>query len=251
MENFNFSYLALGILLTAFFYLLFPVAYILVEGKEPAKKARKIALVNSLTVGGIFFVIEILIGSKTNPLPAILYYFIAKAILTKKEVYVPSETDDDKSNENNENKSVENIKEQEEQLEEKKENLEIDRTEMLIKEQELKKKFGEYFIKSIKNISKTKVHEQEATIYEMVGDEIAKIGEIGYLAEVDVEEKRYFALEYSFDGNFVITEWKFLEDGNHIHLNYGELFNYYRDSEEFLKLSEMEQFIKRIELIIK
>ena len=78
----------LELLLTVFIYLVFPITYITVKGKVPHKKARTMAIINSV-VCAIFFSIIQMVAFADDPsyvpnfLPAILYYFIGKSILTE------------------------------------------------------------------------------------------------------------------------------------------------------------------------
>ena len=86
-----------ALFLTAFVYLMFPVVYVMAKGKVNTKKGKKFALLNSFICAGIFFFITvIIIASNTNLsggeiggyslAPAFLYYFIAKSILTDKNL---------------------------------------------------------------------------------------------------------------------------------------------------------------------
>ena len=87
----------LAILLTAFVYLIFPILYVANNGKVNPKKGKKIALSNSIVCASIFFLITLIIVSTSKDgwgaemggyslAPAFLYYFIAKAILTDKNL---------------------------------------------------------------------------------------------------------------------------------------------------------------------
>ncbi|MBQ6922370.1 MAG: hypothetical protein IJQ66_04705 [Clostridia bacterium] len=97
----------LAILLTAFVYLIFPILYVANNGKVNPKKGKKIALSNSIVCASFFFLITLIIVSTSKDgwgaeiggyslAPAFLYYFIAKAILTDKnlndDTEKPSET---------------------------------------------------------------------------------------------------------------------------------------------------------------
>lgn len=77
--------LILGLVITALCYMLFPIIRIIVnKGKFKEEKAKKIALWNSIIIGGIFMIITIDNGGQWQAGPAFLYYFINKAILTEK-----------------------------------------------------------------------------------------------------------------------------------------------------------------------
>ena len=79
--------IVLAIFLTAIAYLAFPVGYYLVKGKVNEKKAKKMALLNSIICAITFVVIGIAANLQpatngTMFAPAFLYYFIGKAILS-------------------------------------------------------------------------------------------------------------------------------------------------------------------------
>jgi hypothetical protein len=83
--------LLLGLFLTALTYMAFPFIYMMInigknEGRFEKKRAKKIALWNSIIVGAIFFVLNVISenNSTWSPLPAMLYYWINCAILTDK-----------------------------------------------------------------------------------------------------------------------------------------------------------------------
>lgn len=81
--------IVLSLLLTIFVYLIFPIIYVKTNGKVPAKQAKKIALLNSIVCAVLFVLLGFIIdggaSSGTSAAPAVLYYFIAKKILTDKE----------------------------------------------------------------------------------------------------------------------------------------------------------------------
>ena len=85
----DFTSIILGVLLTAVIYLAFPLIKLLInDGKFPKEKAHKIALWNSIVVGLIFLVITSAIsnGNVTwHVAPAVLYYWINRTILTRKD----------------------------------------------------------------------------------------------------------------------------------------------------------------------
>jgi hypothetical protein len=83
----NFGTLLLGLLLTAIVYMAIPVIMLFRnDGKFDKKKAKKIALWNSIILGGIFLIITASTGSGAwSAGPALLYYWINSAILTGKE----------------------------------------------------------------------------------------------------------------------------------------------------------------------
>ena len=78
----------LAISLTMIFYMGFPLIKLWInQGKFEKKKAKKIALWNSIIVGGCFFILSFLMyegGVAWSAAPAVTYYFINRAILTDK-----------------------------------------------------------------------------------------------------------------------------------------------------------------------
>lgn len=103
--------LGISMFLTIFVYLLVPVIYLLTEGKLSPKEAKIFALVNAIVCAIIFCIVRAVIsGGKTivsSFAPAILYYFIVKAMLTDKNK-ISTKNDKDKtekSNKTNENTS--------------------------------------------------------------------------------------------------------------------------------------------------
>jgi len=104
----NWGALFIALFLTAFIYLIFPIVYLLKKGKVSIKKGRKMALINSIVCAVIFIILAIVIASNNKNLnmsgysvaPAVTYYFIAKFILTDKNI---NEKNDFISN-NNQNK---------------------------------------------------------------------------------------------------------------------------------------------------
>ena len=79
------------LILTLFGYLIFPIYYRTKNGTVPLKKAKKLALINSIVVSVIFELIQISLAIMLNDptyvpsfAPALLYYWIAKAILKEK-----------------------------------------------------------------------------------------------------------------------------------------------------------------------
>lgn len=77
----------LALFLSAFAYLIVPVCYRLKTGGINSKKAKKLALINSLIVGVIFLIITATLFEDVtwSILPAVTYYYISKAILISKE----------------------------------------------------------------------------------------------------------------------------------------------------------------------
>ena len=72
------------ILLTVILYMGVPVIILIFRGKMDKKKAKKIALWNSVIVGLLFCVITTEAGGTWSAGPAVLYYFINLAILKNK-----------------------------------------------------------------------------------------------------------------------------------------------------------------------
>ena len=68
----------------------FPLIRLLINGKRfPKKRANKIALLNSIIVGAIFFIATAALSESAttwNAAPAFMYYWINKAILTDKHM---------------------------------------------------------------------------------------------------------------------------------------------------------------------
>ena len=79
----------IDLLFTIFCYLVFPVLYRVTEGTVDAKTANKLAIINSIIVCVIFCFFRAIITQgqefASSFAPAVFYYFIAKAILVKRE----------------------------------------------------------------------------------------------------------------------------------------------------------------------
>lgn len=79
--------IVVGLLLTALFYMAFPLIKLATNGKKIEKRlARKIALWNSVVVGILFLILAIATETTStwNAIPAILYYCINYAIIADK-----------------------------------------------------------------------------------------------------------------------------------------------------------------------
>lgn len=93
----------LSLVLTAVAYMVFPLIRLLINGGRFAKnRAHKIALWNSIVLGAFFCITTIAVsedGTIWNGAPAVLYYWINRAILTDKDVEdeVPSKSQIEKS----------------------------------------------------------------------------------------------------------------------------------------------------------
>ncbi len=78
----------LSLLITVVVYLAFPFFYYLSEGKIPEKDAKKYSLINCIVCAIIFIIIRVATGSDAigtaGFAPAVLYYFIGKAIMAEK-----------------------------------------------------------------------------------------------------------------------------------------------------------------------
>lgn len=88
----------ISIVATVICYLTFPIIRLIIHrGKFERKRAHRIALWNSIIVGIFFFTITTFLGGGVwNAAPAFIYYWINRAILTKKETSVeidPEETE--------------------------------------------------------------------------------------------------------------------------------------------------------------
>ena len=82
----DFTELFISFLITIIAYMAIPMILLLVNGKKfEQKKAKKIALWNSLILGFIFFVIASDNGIAWNAAPAMIYYWINSAILSQKD----------------------------------------------------------------------------------------------------------------------------------------------------------------------
>ena len=83
--------LFISLLLTAIIYMAFPLIRLVINhGKFEKKRAKKIAFWNSIIVGAFFCIVTIGTsdgGTTWNAAPAVLYYFINRALLTDK--YAP------------------------------------------------------------------------------------------------------------------------------------------------------------------
>ena len=86
-----FANLLVSVLLTAVVYMAFPLIRLAINhGKFEKKRAKKIALWNSIVVGAFFCIVTIGTsdgGTTWNAAPAVMYYFINRALLTDK--YAP------------------------------------------------------------------------------------------------------------------------------------------------------------------
>lgn len=84
-----FANLLVSLLLTAVAYMAFPLIRLAVNhGKFEKKRAKKIALWNSIVVGAFFCIVTIGAsdgGTTWNAAPAVMYYFINRALLTDKD----------------------------------------------------------------------------------------------------------------------------------------------------------------------
>ena len=77
----------LDLLLTLVVYLAFPLVYIMKTAGTTVKQAKKYALINSVCGFLFFTILYIAIGSESMAgMPtAVLYYFIAKSMMTSME----------------------------------------------------------------------------------------------------------------------------------------------------------------------
>ncbi len=92
----NFIPIVSGVLITMISYMAFPSIRMLINrGKFAPKRAQRIALWNSIVIGLIFCVLttELSNGNLTwNAAPAVLYYWINKAVLTGKDIQDSDDT---------------------------------------------------------------------------------------------------------------------------------------------------------------
>ncbi len=85
--SFNWGYIFLALLITLITYMIVPFILRLVNGSYEKKEAKKIALWNSIIVGGIYFVLTIATNDNSsvstwNAGPAVLYYGVNIFVLT-------------------------------------------------------------------------------------------------------------------------------------------------------------------------
>lgn len=82
---YNADNLLLSLIITIICYMIFPIIKLIInKGKYNLERAKKIALWNSIVVGGIFMILTIENGAQWQPFPAVLYYYINKFILSSK-----------------------------------------------------------------------------------------------------------------------------------------------------------------------
>ena len=102
-----FASLFLSLILTIVAYMAFPLIRLLINhGRFEKKRAKKIALWNSIVVGAFFCILTVSgdSGSTWNAAPAFLYYWINCAILTNKNA--PSEPKQKANTENTSSNQV-------------------------------------------------------------------------------------------------------------------------------------------------
>lgn len=107
----------IGALITAFINLLFPVAFRYANGKVSKKKGTKIALINSiicvlLCLGISFLFTQGQDGGKVsaNLAPAVLYFFIGRAIIVDKNITEEEQNEKDlKDFQNQRRREVNNL----------------------------------------------------------------------------------------------------------------------------------------------
>lgn len=118
-----------ALFLTAFVYLIFPIIYVANNGKVSPKKGKRLALWNTFICALIWFIATLIIVSSEQSeigyerggyslAPAVFYYFIAKALLTDKNLSdnneKPSNTaEETKSDMDGENNSASHLNENE------------------------------------------------------------------------------------------------------------------------------------------
>jgi len=99
-----------SLLFTIICYMFFPIIRILInKGKFDEEKAKKIALWNSIIIGGIFAVLTIDAGIQWSAGPAFLYYYINKTVLTKKNCSKENIESTQKEESKNETTSIQHI----------------------------------------------------------------------------------------------------------------------------------------------
>lgn len=76
--------LLVGVVITAVAYMVVPLLCLFINGKMEEKKAKKLALWNSIVLGAIFLILTASADGIWNAAPAYLYYLINKRILTDK-----------------------------------------------------------------------------------------------------------------------------------------------------------------------
>lgn len=118
-----------------------------------------------------------------------------------------------------------------------------------------KKKLEKKFLRTFDNVFKIKdlvIDGKKSKLYYFNPESIfSNIGAFWCLLEIGVRNPRYFALEFSFDCSFVVTEWSFTEDGHHQHSLYTTLVDGVQD---FLnhgtKMTLTDEFIEEVKRII-
>lgn len=99
------------LIITIFVYLLFPTIYYMYNGKIAEEKAKKYSLINAIVCAAIFVLIRAISGldavGTAGFAPAVLYYFIAKAIMSEKKETKQNTTSQNTQTQNEQPKSQE------------------------------------------------------------------------------------------------------------------------------------------------
>jgi len=122
-----------------------------------------------------------------------------------------------------------------------------------------KKKLEKRFLRTFDNVFKIKdlvIDGKKSKLYYFNPESIfSNIGAFWCLLEIGVRNPRYFALEFSFNCSFVVTEWLFTEDGSHQHSSYTTLVNGVQDfvnhGTRMSRMSLTDEFIEEVKRIIK
>lgn len=119
-----------------------------------------------------------------------------------------------------------------------------------------KKKLEEMFLRSFNNVFKIKdiiIDGKKTKLYYFNPESIfSNVGAFWCLLEIGVRNPRYFALEFSYDCSFVVTEWSFTDDGRHKHSTYTTLVDGIQDFVNHgTKMPLTDEFIEEVKRIIK
>lgn len=236
--------LVISLILTVFIYLTFPVIFLFVKGKVPAKKAGKLALLNSIILGITFSVIAMTLNleqsSGTMFASAFFYYFIAKAILTDKHAVSENANRENSSRvtakENISQNSTLNSIAVTDNFDKNNEKLFSDLLEdpdRYTMDKDLAEKYTRMFKEPFDQViakSEFIVNNKKCAMYGFSPLYLNRcirsgfdIGRFAYFVVVQGDKPRYFASEYSFNNTFVLCEWEFEGENKTGHINYGDV----------------------------
>lgn len=114
---------------------------------------------------------------------------------------------------------------------------------------EKKKKLEKMFYRSFKDVVKIEdimINGKKSKLYYFKPVAFTQIGQFYYLLEIGVRNPQYFALEFSYDCSFFVTEWEFTEDGyEKCHRTYNALAEGIDDS------FTQDDYIEEVKKILK